>query len=535
MNLALKPTLLEKELNQRNMKYIEQATIYAATSIISITCAIAIIALWPSTVLNLTILVLIAWVGVFFIYKTAINWRASQRELAILARYNAIRDQLVHQMHKGSANQLDKYVIDEIPKHLSNPLVDALISTNKHTIESCIIEKKQYELLQKLSSQVTKITQGLVHQKQKKKKEHPVRKALNKFDSIIPFLERRHIQLEAECEAAYKTCTWWDKLNHDGFPMLKELEDKLAEAKSARTRFLAQYESRLANIDTHYDDSCNRALERLKKSEFNALRYIHHVESKDTDIENLLRSSYWLAILSIPISLWDDFLTAGNVYDALRRVHSGFENMSDFEIWRSTLSMPQESLVGLASLTKGAYFEQLVASNTGGQLHEHFNHPNTDIVIDGTEYQIKVTDSASYINSVVEGLPIIATSEVTDATRAIDSGIENAQITRDIELALGGSVVDVSDTAIDSVLSASIGLGTFATIRGFNHAVQKYEKGGDAEQAIGEGLELAITETARAAVNTAELGYKVATSAPMRGLYKATVWGAKKIDKKLSG
>lgn len=106
----------------------------------------------------------------FFIYKTAINWRASQRELAILTPYNAIRDQLVHKMHEGCANQLDKYLVDEIPKHLFNPLVGVLISTNKNNIESCILEKKQHELLQKLSSQIAEITQRFVHQKKKKKR-----------------------------------------------------------------------------------------------------------------------------------------------------------------------------------------------------------------------------------------------------------------------------------------------------------------------------------------------------------------------------
>ena len=53
--------------------------------------------------------------------------------------------------------------------------------------------------------------------------------------------------------------------------------------------------------------------------------------------------------------------------------------MSDSGIWWETLFLSSESLVGLAALTKGAYFEQLVSADTGGVLFEHFNNPNTDI------------------------------------------------------------------------------------------------------------------------------------------------------------
>ncbi|MEZ5497411.1 MAG: hypothetical protein R3F25_11405 [Gammaproteobacteria bacterium] len=80
--------------------------------------------------------------------------------------------------------------------------------------------------------------------------------------------------------------------------------------------------------------------------------------------------------------------------------------MSNSEIWWETLWMSPESHAGLVSLTKGAYFEQLVASDTGGQLHEHFNNPDTDIVLGGVEFQLKATESVTYINSVDEEIPI---------------------------------------------------------------------------------------------------------------------------------
>ncbi len=116
--------------------------------------------------------------------------------------------------------------------------------------------------------------------------------------------------------------------------------------------------------------------------------------------------------MSLPASVWADVDNASNVYDALREVNGRYADSTDIEIWLDTLFMPAESLAGLASLTKGALFEQLVARNTGGELHEHFNTPYTDITIDGETFQIKATDSESYIDSVADGIPIIATSEI---------------------------------------------------------------------------------------------------------------------------
>ena len=127
--------------------------------------------------------------------------------------------------------------------------------------------------------------------------------------------------------------------------------------------------------------------------------------------------------LSIPVSITGDLYSANAVFDALRGVNSNFENMSNTEIWWETLWMSPESLAGLTSLTKGAYFEQLVAGDTGGELFEHFNHADTDITIDGIEFQLKATDSVGYINSVDDDIPVITTSEVAAQSTAIDSGI----------------------------------------------------------------------------------------------------------------
>ena len=149
--------------------------------------------------------------------------------------------------------------------------------------------------------------------------------------------------------------------------------------------------------------------------------------------------------------------------------------------------------------------------DTRGTLFEHFNNPGTDIIIDGQAYQLKATDSASYVNSVPEDIPVIATSEVAEATRAIDSGYSNDELEQSVQLALGGSVIDIKDTAIDALLS---GVGV---------------------EAIFEGAGVAIEGTARAMVGTAELGYKVLTSRPSRFIGSTALAGMKKLDNKLFG
>jgi len=101
---------------------------------------------------------------------------------------------------------------------------------------------------------------------------------------------------------------------------------------------------------------------------------------------------------------------------------------------------------------RARFFEAHVAESTGGTLHEHFNTPDTDIVIDGLEFQVKATDSVSYIESVDPSITVIATSEVAAETGAIDGGMSNAELDNATELALGGSVVDFPDTVMDAVI-----------------------------------------------------------------------------------
>ena len=194
-------------------------------------------------------------------------------------------------------------------------------------------------------------------------------------------------------------------------------------------------------------------------------------------IEVNLQFAGLISFLSLPISIVPDIRRSNEVYDALRSANSNFERMSNAEIWWEVLWMSPESHAGLVNLTKGALFERLVAQDTGGQLHEHFNHPKTDMVISDTETQLKATDSVGYINSVDDDIPVIATSEVAAMTDAIDSGYTDEEITQQVELALGGTVLDIADTTVDAVLAAGGTLGVMAILHGISHASEQHEKG----------------------------------------------------------
>ncbi|NTZ42144.1 hypothetical protein G7A66_03350 [Altererythrobacter sp. SALINAS58] len=162
----------------------------------------------------------------------------------------------------------------------------------------------------------------------------------------------------------------------------------------------------------------------------------------------------------------------------------------------------------MASLTKGAFFEKVVESGFGGERFANFNHPDTDITIDGIAYQIKATDSVAYVESVADHIPLIATSEVAEKTGVIDGGMTDFQLTETIDLALGGTVIDVSDTILDSATTGLGAVGIVAIIRGTHGAWSAYRKGETALGALGVGAKTTGVSTARSTVTLAELAFR---------------------------
>ncbi|WOX05961.1 hypothetical protein [Microbulbifer pacificus] len=170
---------------------------------------------------------------------------------------------------------------------------------------------------------------------------------------------------------------------------------------------------------------------------------------------------------------------AGGVYDAFRRVNPAYVNESDTEIWWDMVMLglsDPAAMTGMVNLVKGAYFEQLVAQESGGVLHADFNHPETDITIDGIEYQLKATDSADYVDSVNPDIPVISTHEVAAQTDTIDSGISNEHLDETTESALGGDILDVADALETGVSIAAGTIGFIPVMHGLVRMGQVLEQ-----------------------------------------------------------
>lgn len=354
------------------------------------------------------------------------------------------------------------------------------------------------------------------------RKAHPVLAARDAAIQRLARVKACRVQLEADVDEMLKGKSWWTQLNYD-YPDYNQMDKEIQDLEWDVKLFLSRNTKIIREAEEKLDASGGLIDKRLRRIEETVIGTIPDRRQEPFDGDTIARDALILSALSIPVSAWQDISQAGEVYDALRSVNGNFEGLSDSEIWLQTLAMEPESLAGLASLTKGALFEAHVAESTGGTLHEHFNTPDTDITIDGIEFQVKATDSAGYIESVDPDIPVIATSEVAVETGAIDGGMTNADLDSATDLALGGSVVDFPDTAMDAVIGGLSGLGIFATLRGINHAIDRHREGGDKAEAIEEGIGVAVTGTMKATVDLAEMGYKVATSRPSRFLGRQVV------------
>lgn len=368
---------------------------------------------------------------------------------------------------------------------------------------------------------------------------HPLNKVQRQLKSALRKLTGRRAELLKQWQNTYQGMSWWNKLKYCDGPDFKVIDAEIAKLEKLNRQFKDKHGQDLAKLKQHAQHVSDRSIMRLNQAYEQTRRYQETLFQQQSSLsiespDRLLMFAGWSAMLGVSLSAMDQLSVSHSVYDALRGVNGNYESMSDAEIWWDTLWMSGDSLAGLVSLTKGAYFEQLVAAQSGGELFEHFNHADTDIVIDGVAYQLKATMSTGYVDSVDEGIPVIASSEVAALTGAIDSGISDAEISAEVAIALDGSAVDVSDAFADGILAGVGGLGVFATLKGLEHAADKYNNGGDGEQAIFEGIEIALVGSAKAIVDTGELVYKAAMSRPSRFVGRSLVKGLKKLDSKLT-
>ncbi len=463
-----------------------------------------------------------------------VKWRGYVSARGKLIEYRELLTQLKQVEKESNMPAIQETMASAQLKAKQNHLVKKALEQYLPTINLRLGELRQAELRSQFEIELLRFESNCDKELTAFKNEVPLVKAKANIEASLEFLKQRREEITNQWQQAYEQFSWWNKCKYFGEkPDFTEMDKVVTELEYMALRLTSKYSDDLSHLNAHFEQLKTRALSRVSKAKAEAERFIQECGHQEGFGSDLLKKSLWLSALSLPVSVWTDVDRAGDVYDALRDVNSNFAGMSDAEIWWEALFLPSHSLAGLASLTKGAYFEQLVAADTGGVLFEHFNNPDTDIVIDGIGFQLKATDSAGYVNSVAEDIPVIATSEVALKTGAIDSGYSNEELTNTVDLALGGTVVDVGDSVADAILAGVGGLGFFATVEGINHAAAKHENGGDAIEAMFEGAGVAIEGTAKALVGAAEMSYKVMTSRPSKFVGRLLMKGLNKLDDKI--
>lgn len=364
----------------------------------------------------------------------------------------------------------------------------------------------------------------------------PEIKAKMRLEEELPHLRRLVHEADNQFQSVLdkRKLKWWLMLTRDRSALeeverqIKSLEAALEKLKAAPSLIVAEEDFKEFNAIVD---------RRVAQAKAAAIRIVPDRRNVPFDPDHALTVGLFAGVATSAGSSVHDVLQAGRVFDSLREVNGNFAGMSDFEIWQEALAMPSESLIGLASLTKGAYFEKLIERDFGGERFENFNHADTDIVIDGVAIQIKATDSVSYINSVEDHIPVIATSEVAQKTDAIDGGYSDEDLSEVIDLALGGTVIDVGDAVLDGVTSGIGGVGIVAILAGSHSAWKSYQSSGDAVGALGVGLQTTAVRTARSAVNLVEMVYRgsaaVITSKPVQFMTETVQTGLKAAQHKM--
>lgn len=211
------------------------------------------------------------------------------------------------------------------------------------------------EKLKALSSQELSLSTMNYIKLAGKKNETPLIKARNKLVSTLTVFEKKRNELDEQWDAAYKSFSWWNKLKHDETLDLRDLDSQIRHLKQAVKDFDERYQSDLIEMKKHFDALHLCSEKRIRQAHDKLVQAVE--KGLVRDVKDTSLSAAWLAMLSVPVSIADDLISANQVYDSLRAVNSNFEGMSNDEIWWETLWMSPESHAGLVSLTKGAYFQ----------------------------------------------------------------------------------------------------------------------------------------------------------------------------------
>lgn len=190
--------------------------------------------------------------------------------------------------------------------------------------------------------------------------------------------------------------------------------------------------------------------------------------------------------------------------DALRRMKNDWADISESQLSDELSAYEPEQLKGIANNVKGIYHELLFVDQYNNQNADTYaavfgetNHPGADIQIFSKytddvigEFQLKSSDSTSYITNHFERYPdidVLATSEVADKIDSVaSSGIDNSEITEKIDTVLEQiSTNTITDRAFDSMAFASLASAGKESINILNGK----------QNVTGAGLEIVKTAT----------------------------------------
>ena len=406
---------------------------------------------------------------------------------------------------------------------IAEPAVDYLLNLRHREISKHFSSVRDREIRLERAAAVRQLCAqagvSLHKQIEALREDDPFLRAKRTLRSAIRSIgEQKAAALRQIDEAIAKSFLKWRK--QWSRPDFAEVDAKIAELEDALRTL--EHSPQFRQADQHFAELAVRAERRARDIETVALTAIPQSREKAFDSDWVVRNALYVSALSVPVSAWGDFSQASDIFAALRDVNGNYAAMRDVDIWLDTLMMPGEQLAGLVSLTKGAYFEGLVEADFGGIRFEHFNHPDTDIVIDGIEYQIKATDSSSYIKSVADHIPIIGTSEVAGVRDAIGANYTNEGLTDAVEATLGGPIIDFSDTALDAVFSGLGFISIVGLVKGIARGASIYRETGDAVRGLASGVGVTFEESVWAFINILELATRGAlagvTSKPARYL-----------------
>ena len=221
------------------------------------------------------------------------------------------------------------------------------------------------------------------------------------------------------------------------------------------------------------------------------------------------------------------------IFEATRRGYTDLRSACPNEIVDYFSDCSDESISGHLRNIKGILFEEKVVdilNNAGldANLFDEVNHPATDIFVrngfaDFGEFQLKATDSCSYIKETMEAnpdIPIITTTEVAkhfDIPTVIDSGISNADLDDSVQSCIfldkrdaSFEFVDAFSDVNDTILEAE---GTETLRAGLNDISS--DLGSDATDLVSDVASDAVLDTAT------EVGAEIASEVATDGLVEA--------------